>query len=192
MNQYVRTTDAPSFAGLTVSSTSTLNAQVYINRHIDANTTWGSCGCNTIFVGWGGSKVVLGNGNSGGHDYANGLGGNTVVSTNPFYCYQDITAYSDSRVKENVEVVDNAVEKIKAIRGVTFTRNDIEDKTKRHAGVIAQEVLAILPEVVSEDDRGHYSVAYGNMAALFIEAIKEQQLQIEELKNKLDNVLSNR
>jgi hypothetical protein len=170
----------------------TLNGQVNINRHIDANTSWGSCGCTSIFVGWGGSKVVLGNGNSGGHDYANGLGGNTVVSTNPFFCYQDITAYSDSRVKENVEVIEDAIEKVKAIRGVTFTRNDVEDLNKRHAGVIAQEILEVLPEAVSEDSRGHLSVAYGNLTSLLIEAIKEQQLQIEKLQNKLDNVLSSR
>jgi predicted heme/steroid binding protein len=170
----------------------TLNGQVNINRHIDANTSWGSCGCTSIFVGWGGAKVVLGNGNSGGHDYANGLGSNTVVSTNPFFCYQDITAYSDSRVKENVEVIEDAIEKVKAIRGVTFTRNDVEDLNKRHTGVIAQEILEVLPEAVSEDSRGHLSVAYGNLTSLLIEAIKEQQLQIEKLQNKLDNVLSSR
>ena len=196
---YINTTGDSYFSGaltlggaLAVAGVSTLNGQVNINRHIDANTNWGSCGCTSIFLGWSTSKVIIGNGNSGGHDYANGLGSNSVVSTNPFYCYQDITAYSDSRVKENVEVVENAVEKVKAIRGVTFTRNDVEDKNKRHAGVIAQEVLAVLPEAVSEDLNGHYSVAYGNLNALLIEAIKEQQKQIEELQNKLDNVLSSR
>jgi hypothetical protein len=161
-------------------------ASIYIPRHLEASTTWGTCGCLSLFLGWSSSKVVIGNGNSGGHDYANGLGSNSVVATNPFYCYQDITAYSDSRVKENVEVVDNAVEKVKAIRGVTFTRNDVEDKNKRHAGVIAQEVLAVLPEVVSEDLNGHYSVAYGNLNALLIEAIKEQQTQIESQKSEID------
>jgi hypothetical protein len=58
--------------------------------------------------------------------------------------------------------------------------------------VIAQEVIKVLPEVVSGTEEDMYSVAYGNMAALFIEAIKEQQLQIEKLQNKLDNVLSSR
>jgi hypothetical protein len=104
----------------------------------------------------------------------------------------DVTAYSDSRVKTNVKVVDNAIEKIQAIRGVTFNRTDKTDTDKRYAGVIAQEVLPILPEVVTQDTEGMYSVSYGNMAALFIEAIKEQQKQIEELQNKLDNVLSSR
>lgn len=80
------------------------------------------------------------------------------------------------------------MEKIKAIRGVTFTRNDTEDKNKRHAGVIAQEVLAVLPEVVSEDLNGHYSVAYGNLNALLIEAIKEQQTQIENQKTEIEEL----
>ena len=72
--------------------------------------------------------------------------------------------------------------KIKTLRGVTFTRNDVEDKTKRHTGVIAQEVEVVLPEAVMTDEKGIKSVAYGNMVGLLIEAIKEQQLQIEELK----------
>jgi hypothetical protein len=99
----------------------------------------------------------------------------------------DITAYSDARVKENVEVIENALEKIQAIRGVTFTRNDMTDTTTRHAGVIAQEVLEVLPEVITKDANDHYSVAYGNLNALLIEAIKEQQAQIEELKQIIAN-----
>jgi hypothetical protein len=183
LNQNVRTDSSPSFSALTISGTTTLNSQVNINRHIDANTTWGSC--TSIFVGWGGGKVILGNSASGGHDYALNLGCNTVVSTNPFFCYQDITAYSDARVKDNIQIVDNAIEKIKAIRGVTYTRSDNVDKVKRHAGVLAQEVLEVLPEVVNGSEDTVYSVAYGNMAALFIEAIKEQQTQIEELKKEI-------
>jgi hypothetical protein len=97
----------------------------------------------------------------------------------------DVTAYSDIRVKTNIETVTNAVEKIQSIRGVTFTRTDTEDKERKHLGVVAQEVLNILPEVISETDNGLYTVAYGNMAGLFIEAIKEQQAQIEELKNEI-------
>jgi hypothetical protein len=185
INQSVGSSNAPTFAGITI------NGQTTINRHIDANTGWGAAAGNTIFVGWSGGKVVLGNNANGGHDYANGITVASVVSTNPFFCYQDITAYSDARVKDNVEVIDNAVEKIKAIRGVTYTRSDNFDKEKRHAGVIAQEVLKVLPEVVSGSEDSVYSVAYGNMAALFIEAIKEQQLQIEELKNKLDSLIQN-
>ena len=72
-----------------------------------------------------------------------------------------------------------------AIRGVTYNRNDIED-APRHSGVIAQEVEKVLPEVVQTDEDGIKTVAYGNMVGLLIEAIKEQQAQIDELKAKLE------
>lgn len=112
------------------------------------------------------------------------------------WCRGDITAYSDSRVKENVRVIDNAMDKINAIRGVTFTRTDIEDKEKRFAGVIAQEVLSVLPEVITTNQsNGHYSVSYGNLNALTIEGlkehdkiIKEQAAEISKLKEKIDEL----
>jgi hypothetical protein len=93
----------------------------------------------------------------------------------------DVIAYSDARVKDNVETVENALDKVKLLRGVTYTRKDNEDKSRK-VGVIAQEVLPILPEVVQQDTEGNYSVAYGNMVGVLIEAIKEQQKQIDELK----------
>jgi hypothetical protein len=97
-----------------------------------------------------------------------------------------INASSDERLKDNVEVIPNAVEKVKAIRGVSFTRNDLEDTERRHVGVIAQEVEKVLPEVVTEDEKGMKSVAYANMVGLLIEAIKEQQEQIDTLKAALE------
>ena len=104
-----------------------------------------------------------------------------------FWAGGDVTAYSDARVKTDVKVIENSIEKIQAIRGVTFLRTDAQeqDKEKRHAGVIAQEVLEVMPEVVTENDEGMYSVAYGNIVALLIEGMKEQQTQIEELKNEI-------
>ena len=98
----------------------------------------------------------------------------------------DVIAYSDKRVKENIITIDNALEKVTKLRGVTYTRKDIEDKSTK-IGVIAQEVLEVLPEVVSKDDEGKYSVAYGNMAGVFIEAIKELENRIKELENKSCN-----
>ena len=93
----------------------------------------------------------------------------------------DITAFSDARVKENIKTIENAIDKVLALRGVSYTRKDSDDK-KTKIGVIAQETLPIMPEVVSQDNEGMYSVAYGNLSGLFIEAFKEQQKQIEELK----------
>jgi hypothetical protein len=112
-----------------------------------------------------------------------------AISTN-IWCSGDVIAYSDARVKDNVKVIDNPLERIKKVRGVTFTRTDLDDKDTRHAGVIAQEMREALPEVVSENSEGNLSVSYGNSIALLIECIKEQQTQIDELKhlvNKLTN-----
>ena len=94
----------------------------------------------------------------------------------------DVTAYSDARVKENIKTIENALSKTLALRGVSYNRTDSEDK-KTKIGVIAQETLPIVPEVVNQDNDGMYNVSYGNLAGLFIEAIKEQQSQIEELKS---------
>lgn len=93
----------------------------------------------------------------------------------------DIIAYSDARVKTNINTIENALEKIKLLRGVSYNRIDTEDKSEK-IGVIAQEVLEILPQVVQQDDNGNYSVAYGNIVGVLIEAIKEQQRQIDDLK----------
>jgi hypothetical protein len=93
----------------------------------------------------------------------------------------DVIAYSDRRVKENIKTIDNALDKVTKLRGVSYNRKDIEDKSTK-IGVIAQEVKDILPEVVDQDRDDKYSVAYGNMAGLFIEAIKELKAEIEELK----------
>jgi hypothetical protein len=99
----------------------------------------------------------------------------------------DVIAYSDARVKDNIETVKDALQTITSLRGVTYTRKDNEDKSRK-VGVIAQEVLPILPEVVQQDDKGNYSVAYGNVVGVLIEAIKEQQQQIDELKYLLQTI----
>ena len=96
----------------------------------------------------------------------------------------NITAYSDQKLKDNIEIIENPVEKVKAIQGITYNRNDLEDRP-RQTGVIAQQVEKVLPEVVQTDDEGIKTVAYGNMVGLLVEAIKEQQKQIDELKDRL-------
>ncbi|HAW05916.1 MAG TPA: hypothetical protein DCW83_14620, partial [Saprospirales bacterium] len=103
------------------------------------------------------------------------------------YSTGNITAYSDIRVKENIEVIPNALEKVEQIRGVTFTRNDNtgDSKDKRYAGVIAQEIEKVLPEVVETNEEGTKSVAYGNMVGLLIEAVKELKQEVEDLKTQL-------
>jgi len=99
-------------------------------------------------------------------------------------CAGTVTANSDVSLKENIVTIDNAVDKVKALRGVEFDRKD----TGVHMiGVIAQEIEEVFPEVVRENEDGIKSVAYGNIVSVLIEAIKEQQVQIEELKNQINS-----
>lgn len=95
----------------------------------------------------------------------------------------DVIAYSDIRIKENIYTIDDAIEKVIKLRGVYY--NKINKRNERKVGVIAQEIMNILPEVVSMDENGIYSVAYGNITALLIEAIKEQENKIRELEKRL-------
>ena len=91
----------------------------------------------------------------------------------------NVSASSDIRLKSEIELIDDALSKIKEVRGVTFKRMG---QRERNAGVIAQEVETVLPEVVKTDEDGFKSVCYGNMVGLLIEAVKELSERIEELE----------
>lgn len=88
----------------------------------------------------------------------------------------DVIAYSDERLKENVKTLDGS--KVLQMRGVSFDRLD---NGKYSSGVIAQELEKVAPELVIDDGK-YKGVAYGNITGYLIEAIKEQQKQINELK----------
>lgn len=96
------------------------------------------------------------------------------------------TAFSDIKLKKDLEVIPNAIEKIQAINGYTYTRKDTGE---RQAGVVAQEIQKVLPEVVlsNKDENGDetLSVAYGNIVSLLIEGIKEQQSKIDSLEERI-------
>ena len=118
------------------------------------------------------SQVGLGNLSNSGNNLAGA-----------FTATGDITAFSDIRVKENIQTIPNALESVCMMRGVTY--NKIGEQ-KESVGVIAQEIKEVLPQVVHENEDGMLSVAYGNITGVLIEAIKEQQKQIEELKSIID------
>ena len=112
----------------------------------------------------------------------------------------DITAFhsSDIALKENIEEINDALDKINSIRGVFFDWTDDHIKKrggedgyfvhKRDVGVIAQEVEKVLPEVVRERDDGTKAVEYHKIVALLIEGMKEQQEQINDLKWEINNL----
>lgn len=94
----------------------------------------------------------------------------------------NVTAYSDRKLKTNIELISNSTEKLLTLSGYTFDRTDIE--TPRQTGVIAQEVQAVLPEAVTESEDGTLGVAYGNMVGLLIETIKELEARITILEGE--------
>ena len=98
--------------------------------------------------------------------------------TGNFSATGNITAYSDSRLKKDVKTIEGALAKTKSLRGVEFTR--ISDDTKS-IGVIAQELEAVLPELVLTDDEGMKSVNYAQITGLLIEAVKELSAKVDEL-----------
>jgi hypothetical protein len=99
----------------------------------------------------------------------------------------DVIAYSDRRVKTDLRLIKNALDKVSNINGYTYVRTDVE-KPERQAGVIAQEVLEVLPEVVYQDKKGRYNVAYGNLTALLIEALKEERQKRETLEKMYESM----
>ena len=94
----------------------------------------------------------------------------------------EVTATSDIRLKSNVEKIENSLEKIDKLNGYTFTMND-----KQMTGLVAQEVLDVLPEAVVGSEDEHYSLAYGNMVGLLVEGIKELKKEVAGLKEQLKN-----
>ena len=98
----------------------------------------------------------------------------------------DITAFatlawSDARLKENVEPLQDCLAKINQMQGVSYT---FKPSGKKQVGLIAQEVLDIIPEVV-ELDNDYYSVSYPNLVAVLIEAVKELNSRVEDLERRV-------
>jgi hypothetical protein len=112
----------------------------------------------------------------------------------------DITAFSDKRLKSNINIIPEALVKLHKISGYTFnvsSSQNIENNLKvssKHTGLIAQEVLDVLPEAVHKDREGYYSLAYGNMVGLLVQATKEldnkYQKAIIEMKETYQKEIS--
>ena len=93
------------------------------------------------------------------------------------------TSLSDKTQKTNIRPIDNSIELVKQLEGVRY---DWINNQKPSIGVIAQDIEKVLPEVVEMNSNGLKSVSYGNIVGVLIEAIKEQQVRIEELEKKLN------
>ena len=152
---------------------STTSSDIYMQ---DTNNTERRIHCNSNLIGF------LRSDNAWGFYVDNS--GNVVAAGN-------VSAQSDRRVKSDIKTIENPLDKVLALRGVNFVKEG-----NYEMGVIAQEVEEVIPEVVGttstktvdnpdglEDLK---TVSYGNMVGVLIEAMKEQQQQIEKLKNEID------
>lgn len=95
-----------------------------------------------------------------------------------------ITETSSIALKENVEPLTGALESISKLVGVIYDRKD--KTSKDEAGFIAEQVNEVMPNLVTKDDKGNpYGVQYTKIIAYLVEAVKEQQRQIDDLKKKV-------
>jgi len=139
---------------------------------LDVNGTFSSSNAN-------GSLLFASSGNVG---IGTSTPGYKLTVSGEIFATGNIIAFSDQLLKSDVSTVSNALDKVNALRGVYYTMT----KTgKRGVGVIAQEVQQVLPEIV-ESKEDYLGVAYGNIAGVFIEAIKELSEKVRLLEDKLN------
>jgi hypothetical protein len=201
MNQYVRTSDSVTFGEVYTGG--------WFRNNNNRTGLYNQANGNHIYSRGGSEWVVTGNGGnielqfwsnheSGRRGYVYADTSNNIGFLNSGGSWSlrcdnsgnvtatgDVTAYSDARIKTNINTIENALEKVLQLRGVSYVRTDNDDKALK-LGLIAQEVQEVLPEVVSIQDNGLLTVSYGNIVGALVEAIKEQQKEIEILKSKLN------
>jgi hypothetical protein len=125
-------------------------------------------------------RSTNGNGATAWTPIITGIGGQTISGN--LTLSGTLTINSDARLKENLTPLTGALDKVKALTGYNYNRIGSETL---EMGVVAQEVQKVAPELVLEDSEGTLSVAYQNMVALLIEAVKEQSAEIAALKEQV-------
>jgi hypothetical protein len=110
------------------------------------------------------------------------------------YATGDVVGSSDRRLKKNINTIENGLAKVEKLRGVTYEWKDTKESgsdgnnvTPERMGVIAQEIVDIIPEVVTHDkENDRYGVSYGHLTGVLIEAIKELSDKVKDLEKKLE------
>jgi len=106
--------------------------------------------------------------------------GNNLAGS--FTATGNVTAFSDERLKENIQTIEGALDKVAQMRGVTYNYKSELNDGQRGTGVIAQEMQQVMPEAVEEGE--YLSVAYGNLVGVLIEAVKELKAELDQCKCK--------
>lgn len=140
---------------------------------------------------YGGSKKLITR--SDNFQMYNSAGGDGVILTvnGSIRATGNITAFysSDRRLKDNIKPIENALDKVNKIGGYEFDWNENQSDFEGHdIGVVAQEIQDIAPELVTQRPDGYLAVKYEKLVAILIQGMKEQQVQIQELKEKLDGI----
>ena len=147
--------------------TNTARAALSAGAGISYNSSTGVITCTIDSP----AEVGLGNLSNSG----NNLSGSFTATGN-------ITAFSDERLKENIETIEGALDKVSQMRGVTYNYKSELNDGQRGTGVIAQEMQQVMPEVVQDGE--YLSVAYGNIVGVLIEAVKELKAELDQCKCK--------
>ena len=105
----------------------------------------------------------------------------------------DVIAFasSDERLKENIKIIENPIEKVEQLRGVEYQWNELQNtyaSGSYDSGIIAQDVQKVLPQIVKERNDGYLGVRQERLVGLLIEGIKDQQKQIDELKLQIKEI----
>ena len=100
----------------------------------------------------------------------------------------DVTAFSDKRLKTDIQPIADALSKVMQMQGVYYKRNDVQNP-KEQVGVLAQDMEVVLPQVVltADDEMETKSVDYGKLSAILIEAVKQLSNELTHLKQQINN-----
>jgi hypothetical protein len=191
---------------ITISGTITAATGTFVYQIFESSSTIITSGSNifgdenTDIQQFTGSLLISGSGagngssivTTGSINISGSLGVGTAASgvVGAILATNDVVAFasSDERLKENLELIGNAVEKVEAIGGYTYNWIPMEGVhvygDMKDVGVIAQEVEKILPELVSDRENGYKAVKYDKLTALLIQAVKELSARITELESK--------
>jgi len=189
INAHSVTAISASFVLQTYESSSTIihsGSNVFGDENTDTQQFTGSILISGSGAGNGSSIITTGSinisGSLGVGTAASGVVG-AILATNDVVAF----ASSDERLKENVEIIGSAVEKVEAINGVSFDWIPMEGvhvHSGHDVGVIAQDVEKVLPELVTTRDNGYKAVKYDKLTAVLIQAVKELSDRVKTLENK--------
>ena len=180
----IQASDGNTNITLTSNTLTTLSGDLRIN----GNDIQASNGSVAISLS-GANATVAGTLNVNGNTTLGNADTDITTVNGELRVTQDIIGFyvtpSDQRLKDNIVPIDNSLTKILSISGNTYTWNEKSNKSGNDVGVIAQEVLEVLPEAVTTRDDGYLAVYYDKIVPLLVEAIKELSAKVENLEQKL-------